>query len=230
VKVQATGEHELEPVHGLPEPLPPGERILWQGTPAWRTLARRAFHTRKLALYFGVLLALRAGFVLSDGGTAVDAVIAVLWLLPAVAIALGTLTLMAWLIGRTTVYTITNARVVMRIGVVLSITLNLPFRTIQSAGLRTYPDGTGDLPLTIGTADRIAYAHLWPHARPWRYARTEPMLRSIPDAARVAGVLSSALAALTPEARPVSAAEPAPVRAADLPSRVAEPRALATAL
>ncbi len=230
MKVQATGEHELEPVHGLPEPLPAGERILWQGAPAWRTLARRAFHTRKLALYFGVLLALRAAFVLSDGGTGPEAVIAVLWLTPLVAIALGTLTLMAWLIGRTTVYTITSARVVMRIGVVLSITLNLPFRTIQSAGLRVYPDGTGDLPLTIGTADRIAYAHLWPHARPWRFAHTEPMLRGIPDAARVADVLARALAAFVREARPAPAAEPAPARTADLPPRVAEPRALATAL
>ena len=92
-------------------------------------------------------------------------------------------------------YTITNRRVVMRIGVVLEITFNFPFRVIESAGLRAYPDGTGDIPLTLTGDDKVAYLHLWPHARPWRAARPEPMLRSVPDAARVADILSRALAA-----------------------------------
>ena len=92
-------------------------------------------------------------------------------------------------------YTITNRRVVMRIGVVLEITVNFPFRVIESAGLRVYPDGTGDIPLLLAGEDRIAYVHLWPHARPWRAARPEPMLRGVPDAAHAADVLSRALAA-----------------------------------
>ena len=36
-------EHEFEPVHGLPEKLPAGEKILWQGSPDWKTLANEAF-------------------------------------------------------------------------------------------------------------------------------------------------------------------------------------------
>ena len=51
-------EHELEPQFGLPEPLPQGERILWQGSPDFAALARSAFHVRMLAVYFLVLLAL----------------------------------------------------------------------------------------------------------------------------------------------------------------------------
>jgi hypothetical protein len=29
---------------------------------------------------------------------------------------------------------------------------------------------------------RIAYLHLWPHARPWKLAAPQPMLRCLPDA------------------------------------------------
>ena len=48
-------EHDNEPIPGLPAMLPPGERILWQGAPDWRVLARTAFHTRLVAGYFALL-------------------------------------------------------------------------------------------------------------------------------------------------------------------------------
>ena len=52
--------------------------------------------------------------------------------------------------------------------------------------------GTGDLPLTLLGPDRIAFLHLWPHARPWRLGKPEPMLRCVPQAALVARVLTEA--------------------------------------
>ena len=61
----------------------------------------------------------------------------------------------------------------------LPMTLNIPFRHLRPrrrCGL--YADGTGDIPLPITGDDRVAYLMLWPHVRPWRAARTEPMLRS----------------------------------------------------
>jgi hypothetical protein len=42
--------------------------------------------------------------------------------------------------------------------------------------------------------EQIAYPHLWPHVRPWHFRRTEPMLRCVPDAAKVAGLMAQALA------------------------------------
>lgn len=188
-------DHDFEPAYGLPELLPAGERLLWQGAPQWRVLAREALHVRKLAAYFGVLLAWRAVVVLGDGGGLVAVALSWLWMLPLAALALGLLTTLAWLIGRTSVYSITDRRVVMRIGIVLTITFNLPYRTIEAAGLRTHPDGSGDITLTLAPAERIAYLHLWPHVRPWKVARTEPMLRALPDAQHVAQLLSDALAA-----------------------------------
>lgn len=185
-------EHEVEAAPGLPEPLPSSERLLWQGSPDWRRIALEAFHVRKVAIYFAAILLARAGFVLSDGGGAVKAAIAVLWLLPLVCFALGSLLALAWMTGRTTIYTITSKRVVMRIGIVLTVTFNLPFKHIAGAGLRLARDGVGDIPLQLTAGDRIGFLHLWPHVRPWKIARPEPMLRALPDAQRVAGILSDA--------------------------------------
>jgi hypothetical protein len=198
---------------GLPGPLPPGERLLWQGAPRWGALARQAFHVRKLAIYCGVLLAWRVVADLSDGQPPASAALGAVWLTPLVLGAVGIPALLAWLFSRTTVYTITSRRVVLRSGVALPMTLNIPFRLVGSAALKTYRDGTGDIPLALAGPDRIGYLHLWPSARPWRFARAEPMLRAVPDAARVAEILAQALAAAAesaptgqPQERPAAAA------------------------
>jgi hypothetical protein len=193
----AGDEHDFEPERGLPEPLPAGEQLLWQGAPDWRTLAVQSFHLRKLVLYFGAILVVRAATVMAQGGALIDGVVAALWLTPAVALALGLIALMAWLTSRTTVYTITDKRVVMRIGIVLSLTFNLPFKRITGAGLLAHGGGTGDIPIALAPGDKIAYVHLWPHARPWRVARPEPMLCAVPGAARVAETLAQAWSAAT---------------------------------
>ncbi len=160
-------------------------------------LARRAFHLRKLAIYFGAMVALRAAFVIGDGGSALDALRSTTWPLALAALALSLVALLAWLSARATVYTLTDKRVVMRIGIVLTLTFNLPYKRIAAAGLHLDADGTGDLPLTLLPRDHIAWLHLWPHARPWKLARPEPMLRSVPDAQRVARVLSQAWSSAT---------------------------------
>jgi Bacterial PH domain len=165
--LQQAPEHEFEAEPGLPQALPRDETVLWRGSPLARVMAREAMHTRILSIYFAVLLAWRGATVLSNGGNAADAALAILWLLPLAVLAIGALTVMGWLIARTTVYTVTDKRVVMRIGVVLSITFNLPFSQIESAALRLNADGTGDLTLALNDTANIAYVHLWPHARPW---------------------------------------------------------------
>ncbi len=187
-----THEHEFEPEYGLPEPLPAGERVLWQGSPDWRVLARHVFHVRALAFYFGAILTIRGAFVISDGGTAAAALKAVGMTLPLVAVALGIAAGLALLCARTSVYTITDKRVTMRIGIVLNLTLNLPFNRIAGAGFRKVGESAGDIPLTLAGTDQIAFLHLWPHARPWRIAKAEPMLRCVPQAAEVARILGQA--------------------------------------
>jgi hypothetical protein len=209
--VSSQHEHEFEAARGLPEQLPRDEQMLWQGAPDWRSLARHDFHLRKLALYFAIVLAWRAGTVLADGGNAQQAGIAALWLLPPALLALGMIATMAWLVGRTAMYTITDRRVVMRVGVVLTVTFNLPFSRIDSAALRARADGTGNIVLALQDTDQIAYVHLWPHARPWHLKRTEPMLCAVADAARVAGLLGAALAASAGGRAQVASVAAAPI-------------------
>jgi membrane protein YdbS with pleckstrin-like domain len=188
-------EHEFEAQHGLPEPLPAGERILWQGSPDVRAMAERAFHVRTLAIYFGLILLARATTVVAQGGSVADSLVAALWLLPAAAGALAMLVVMAYFTSRTTVYTITDQRVVMRVGIVLSVTFNLPFSRIAAASANLKRGPIGDIALTLDGADQIAYVHLWPHARPWQIRRTEPMLRCVADAAQVSRILAKAWSA-----------------------------------
>ena len=186
-------DHDFEPAHGLPELLPAGEKILWQGSPQWLPLAHRVFHIRKLVLYFAALVALRMIVMLVNGEATPKAMaLSALWMAGLGAFAIGSLMVVAWLSARTAVYTITDKRVVMRVGIVLTLTFNIPFKRITGAGLHVAADGSGDLPLTLSGEDRIAWLHLWPHARPFHLAHTEPMLRSVPDAAAVAQLLSQA--------------------------------------
>jgi hypothetical protein len=188
------GEYDFEPVRGLPELLPDGETLLWQGAPHWWNVATRVLHIRAFAVYFALLLAWYAESTLGSGQAALSIILS--WLKMG-AIAVGALALMgiyAWLCARTTVYTITSRRVVIRAGIALPMVLNLPFAKIESADLRTYADGSGDIALTLPPRDRIAYLMLWPHAKPWRLARARPMLRGIPQAEAVAQTLGRAAA------------------------------------
>lgn len=189
------GDFDVEPVLGLPEQPPEGERILWQGAPAWRALAWRAFGVRLVLAYFAAIGLWSVGDHLSVGAGAAEIGLGLAALLPIAAGAVAVLALMARVTARTAVYTITSRRIAMRIGVALTVTINLPFRWIGSAGLRLHADGTADIPLALTGPTRLAYLMLWPHVRPWRMRQAEPMLRAVPDGARVARILAEALAA-----------------------------------
>lgn len=214
-------EHDYEPQYGLPETLPPGEHILWQGRPDAWALARRAFHFRKLAVYFALMVALRGVVAHADGAALGAAVVSALWLLPLAALGLGLVGLLAWLSAHNTAYTLTDKRVVMRIGIVLTVTFNLPLSRIASAGLARLPGGHGDISLALAGGHRIGWLQLWPHARPWHLANPQPSLRAVPDAARVAGLLTQAWTAATGRA---AVATPAPAPAVEAERHDGVPR------
>lgn len=201
IKVAHNGhEHEFEPQHGLPEALPANERVLWQGSPDWRMLARRAFHSRGLMLYFALLVLWQTVHLASSGGSGLDMAKSMAWTLGLSGTALGLVLTLAWLSARTTVYTLTDKRIVLRVGIVLTMTFNLPLQCIASAGLRLDKGaarGTGDIPLALVGRVRIPYLQLWPHARPWQVSQPHPMLRSVPDAMAVAAQVSAAWQAVT---------------------------------
>ena len=180
---------------GLPERLPDGERLLWQGAPDWRVLARHAFHLRGLALYFGVIVAYCFGSAVLGGTPLAGAAVSAAELAGLALVPIGFLAAYAWAVGRVTVYSITNRRVVIQLGLTLPMTINLPFAKIEAAALNLRADGTGDISLLLNAKDKLAYLVLWPHARAWRLRRPEPMFRAVPDAGRVGQLLARALAA-----------------------------------
>ena len=188
-------EHEFEPVRGLPADLPAGETMLWQGSPSWTRLACQAFHVRAVAGYLGLMLAWRAAGAIAAGVAPAKAVAASLSVAPLAAAAVGLLMLMAWLTARSTVYTITSRRVVMRFGAALTKAINLPFTIVESGALNAFADGSGDVALTLKAPNKLAFLQMWPHVRPWRVAAPQPTLRAVPQAAAVSRILAQAMKA-----------------------------------
>ena len=183
-------EHEFEAAPGLPEPLPADERLLWQGPPQWRQVALHVFHVRTLAWYFAAMMLLQATYLLGEPERNLFKPLLLSFLLSV--ISLGILSLMAWLTASTAMYTLTNKRVVMRLGIVLTVSFNLPLKQVASADVRLLQKGFGDITLALKGSDRIAWVHLWPSVRPWRINKPEPTLRAIPDVQAVADKLREA--------------------------------------
>ncbi len=217
-----SAEVEVETVPGLPGEPPAGERVVWQGRPEWRALARNTFKTRWLAAYFAFFAAARFVAVAQAHQGAAGALRA----LPLIALAaacIGVFYLLAWLHARAAVYTITTRRVVLRIGVALPTTWNLPFKRLAAADLTVRKEGDGDIVLRLTAPNRIGWLLLWPHAQPWHLIKARPTLRAIAEPARVSALLAQAVQAW-------AAAEAAPVLVADrLPAAPAETSAPAEA-
>ncbi len=193
--------------HGDPMGTPQAEeQVLWKGRPDVAVLARTAFHTRTVGLYFAALVVI--SMALGNMGTAM--VCAVLGVL-AVAILYG----LAWLSARTTLYILTDARLIMRIGMAIETRVNLPLKHVQSADLRARGDTHGDIALQLGGERLLGYILLWPHARAWRFAKPEPMLRSVPEAEKLAGLLAEACAKHAPIEQNLIQINEAPAASAD---------------
>ncbi len=186
-------EYENEPVRGLPERLPEGENMVWQGTPRWQGLARRAFHTRTAAAYFGLLACAHVVLSTQAGMPVAEALKGAGWLAVLGGTVVGLLTLLGWLYGRTTVYTITDQRLVLRFGVAIPMMINIPWDKVEAADLKRFDDASGDIVLKLAPGQRTAYWLIWPHARPWHFSPAQPMLRCIPQAERVADLLAGVI-------------------------------------
>lgn len=209
-----------ERIRGVDAPLPPGEHVHWEGAPQWRSLSRFALHARKVALYFGVLVAFRAIASLGEAAPLPYFLAGAVPLMLCGALVVGASRAISRAIARTSSYAITDRRVVMRVGVMVPLVLNIPFRQIESAGLRLNPDGTGDIALKLTGHDRLGYLHLWPHARAWRLADPEPALRSVSMPQEVADLLRRKVEEVT---GPLPAQPPAPPPATTPRTRTASP-------
>ncbi len=205
-------DFEIEPVKGLPEKPPEGEVILWQGKPAWWPLAKESLNLLWVAGYF-VFLACWRFVAVVDLMPLQQAIGASVPFLILGAITCAILLVIAWVQAYYTVYTVTNRRVAMRIGAALNVTLNLPYTQIGAATLDLRKSGTGTIAFSLLGSTRISYLVCWPHVRPWKISPTQPALRCIPEAEKIAAMIAEAA-----EARVTT---PKVERAVPLPSSVA---------
>ena len=184
-------DFKFEPVRGLPEALPKDEHIIWQGSPNPLRLAKDALGLNWVIGYFVVLAAARVIVSTVDMSLTAAMALGIPFLLAGALTALiliGVATVQA----RSTVYTLTNKRVCMRIGAALTMTLNLPYVCIGNAQAAVRKSGLGTITFELIGDTRLSYLMTWPHVRPWHMRRTQPAFRSIANAAHVAQLFADA--------------------------------------
>jgi len=183
---------------GLPDHLPEGERLLWQGRPDWKQLAVNAFHIRKVTIYFAALILAQGVWKLSNGASVGEALHAVPLMAGLGLVACAILLAFAYASARTTHYTLTNKRALMKVGIALPVIINLPLRQIDGASFAATGQGCGTICFKTGGNTRLAYLLLWPHAKPWHVNKPQPAFRDIADVENVASRLAMALGGQMP--------------------------------
>lgn len=180
-------------IRGVPHPLPAGEHVLWEGAPAHGAMATHVFHRRLFALYFAAI----TGWWVTHTTVAIGSSD---WLtglggrLGLAFVVLAIVEVLSRVSARTSWYAITNRRVVLKIGMVIEMSINIPFSIIESAGVGTFRDGTGQVMLTLVKSSRLAYIALWPHCRVFSVNQPQPILRGLADAQHVGTLLANAVA------------------------------------
>jgi hypothetical protein len=186
-------EHEFEAVRGLPGDLPEGEKVLWQGAPDWFLLAMDAFKLRWVIGYFGLLIIWRSINGMIKGVDALSAVTTAFAVMPLALLAIAIFCALAWVNARSTVYTVTSERVVMRFGAALTKAINIPFKIIESASSSVKANGSGVVAIKLAAPNKIPLLLLWPHRRPGTFRQPEPAFRCIKDAGTCSPILAEAL-------------------------------------
>lgn len=202
-----TIEYEIEPIPGLPGNLPPGETIIWQGSPDVRSFARSVFHTRLVAAWFVFVASL--AFV--AGGTGLSGALITLGV---AALGLGVLYFLAIAAARSTIYTLTNRRVIMRFGVALPKCVNLPLTRIGAADVRNATGGPVDIVLRPTQRFPLGWLQMWPHVQPWQVAEPQPMLRAVSN--DFVPILAKALVSADPALQAAAGAGPAAAQTAPI--------------
>lgn len=201
---------------GEPRPvgfsLEPGERILWQGRPDASSLRRYLLKGRWLAVYIGGLLAWKLALILWVRGLRPQEVFDAATLVLQGIVLVGITRYFAWALARATTYTVTDLRIVIRHGIALPGTVDIPLRALRSIAVRVHDDGTGDVALAVRDGGGIGFAKLWPYARGLELSHPIPMLRGVGDAAVLGTILSRRLARMHDE-HAMSRAAPAPIEA-----------------
>ena len=172
-------EYEGEPIEGLPEALPEGESLIWQGRPTVGAMLKRVFFVPQLAVYFGLLIGGHTIYRLTESVPMAQVLGTLVWQFGLAAIVLLLLVWLARAYAKSILYTLTSARLVIRSGVALPMMVNIPIEQIIAADLRVHRDGTGDILLRASADRKLYWVLLWPNVSAWYSRPVRPCLRGL---------------------------------------------------
>ena len=176
----------------LAENLPDDEVLIWQGRPEANAIAIRAMYLWYVVAYLLGLVVLRTGYLIMGDAPISEWSALLAWQLLASLFIVGVIVGLSALYGKTTIYSLTTRRLILRTGAAVPIHVNFPLEQIASADLKVFSDGTGDIALKLENSDKLYWLLLWPNVRSWWVRPLQPLLRGLRDFELAASTLANA--------------------------------------
>jgi len=179
---------KFEAPKNILDAIPNGESILWKGRPSLWGFSWNLFGLKWITLYLSMLSIVSvARFFASDFYTAfyVDFLPFFLSGIFASIILIGLAATQTY----STVYIITENRVIIKTGAALSFLISMPFKKIKEVNLQKRGASIGTISFELLSEKRVPYISCWPSVRPWKFKRTQPAFSCIGSVDKVATIL-----------------------------------------
>ena len=179
---------KFEAPKNILDAIPNGESILWKGRPSLWGFSWNLFGLKWITLYLSMLSIVSvARFFASDFYTAfyVDFLPFFLSGIFASIILIGLAATQTY----STVYIITENRVIIKTGAALSFLISMPFKKIKEVNLHKRGASIGTISFELLSEKRVPYISCWPSVRPWKFKRTQPAFSCIGSVDEVATIL-----------------------------------------
>ena len=179
---------KFEAPKNILDAIPNGESILWKGRPSLWGFSWNLFGLKWITLYLSMLSIVSvARFFASDFYTAfyVDFLPFFLSGIFASIILIGLAAIQAY----STVYIITENRVIIKTGAALSFLISMPFKKIKEVNLQKRGASIGTISFDLFSKKRVPYISCWPSVRPWKFKKTQPAFSCVRSVDEVATIL-----------------------------------------
>ena len=174
--------------------IPEGESILWKGKPSFWGFSWYFFGLKLLAFYLIILsVVFAARLTVTDFFTAF--IVDFLPFLLSGILTSFILMALAKIQSQSSVYIITENRVIIKSGAALSFLISMPFKKIKAVNLQKRKGSLGTISFELNSGKRVPYISCWPSVRPWRFKKTEPAFSCIENVDDVATILRKSVMA-----------------------------------
>jgi hypothetical protein len=179
---------KFEAPKNILDAIPDGESILWKGKPSLWGFSWNLFGLKWITFYLSILSIVSiARFFASDFHTAfyIDFLPFFLSGIFASIILIGLAAIQAY----STVYIITENRVIIKTGAALSFLISMPFKKIKEVNLQKRGASIGTISFELFSKKRVPYISCWPSVRPWKFKKTQPAFSCVRSVDEVATIL-----------------------------------------